>query len=234
MDERMRSQYAETLWNLNAKEQAIEHMEFAVRLSGGNPNLLVRLGDMYLEQGQLELAYEQADQAILANRQLACAWALRGDVLRKQGNVDGSLAAYHRALSITRHFPRVQFAIAEAYNQQARYNRALATLRKLADGYPPGDAPAKVHYLQGMAQRELGRYDDAIASFTTAQRAQPSAETCYQLAATRLMKGDAANARVSINDALALRPDHGPSLALLSQIESSQQRTAALRPGHYQ
>jgi tetratricopeptide (TPR) repeat protein len=229
MDERMRAQYAETLWNLNARDDAIQHMQFAVRLSGGSPELLVRLGDMYLEHGDLTLASQQADRAIAANRQLASAWALRGDVQQRQGDEEESLASYHRALSYSDHYPRVQLAIAEVYRRQGRHGRVLATLRNLADGYPVGEVPGQVRYLEGLAQKELGRYDAAVGSFTAATRkSPPSSELLFQLAETRLLMGDSVNSQIAARAALAIEPTHEPSQRLLAHIEGESRNVAVL------
>ncbi len=75
VDERAHVQYAELLWRRGLHEDAIKHLEQSVKLSGGDPALVVRLGEMYLAQGDAERAWQQADRAIQANRQLACAWA---------------------------------------------------------------------------------------------------------------------------------------------------------------
>ena len=72
-------------------------MEEAVRLSGDDPDRLVRLGQMYRSRGDLSQASKQAAQAIAANPQLASAWALRGDVLLAQGSRSEALASFHRA-----------------------------------------------------------------------------------------------------------------------------------------
>lgn len=236
MDERMRRQYAETLWNLGDRPAAITHMERAVRLSGGDPELLVRLGDMYLEQGDLDRAFEQAQRAIASNRQLAAAWALHGDVCQRRGLTDESLASYHRALSYSAHYPRVQLAIAAAYRQQGRYSRELATLRCLADGYPAGEVPSQVRFLEGLAQKQLGRHEAAIEAFLVAARdGQPSPELLYHLAESRMMSGDAANARIAVRAALAVAPNHAPSQRLLSQLDTLPRKLAVIprSPTHY-
>jgi Flp pilus assembly protein TadD len=85
-DERARCGLAESLWQRGDQEQAVAHMEEAVRLSGHDPERLVQLGNMYLDRGELARAGAQADRAIAANRALASAWALRGKVLQSQGS----------------------------------------------------------------------------------------------------------------------------------------------------
>lgn len=226
-DERIQCHYAETLWQVGERERAIAHMEQAVRLSGGNAELLVRLGDMYLAQGDLQRAARQAELATRAKRQLASAWALRGDVLSRTGHPDESLASYHRALSYQGHYPRVQLAIAETYRQQGRHARTLATLRSLADGYPGGEVPLDVLVHQGIALKELGRYEAAIETFAeAATEGETTPDRLYHLAEAQLLAGDPINARLTARTALAKTPQHGPSRDLVQRLESLQPRVA--------
>ena len=88
-DERARSGYAESLWQRGAREQAIEHMEEAVRLSVHDAQRLVRLGQMYGATGDLARAGHCADQAIGVSPELASAWALRGHVQRERPEGQG-------------------------------------------------------------------------------------------------------------------------------------------------
>jgi tetratricopeptide (TPR) repeat protein len=225
MDERMRCHYAQTLWDLGQQEKAIEHMEQAVQLSGGDAELLVLLGDMYFARGDLSGASRQADMAIARNRQLACAWALRGDVLRRQDREDQALADYHRALSFQRSYPRVQMAVAEIYRAQCRYMRALATLRCLADGYAGNDRPQGVLFLEGLVLKDLGRYEEAVQSLSAAAKSgQPSRELLYHFAEAQMLAGDAGNARLTAEQGLATVPRSDSEVALETQFQALQQR----------
>ena len=227
LDERIQYHYAETLWELARHDEAVSHMERAVRLSGGNAELLVRLGDMYLARGELQRAANQAEAAIGANRQLASAWALRGDVLLQAGDHRECLASYHRALSYQEHYPRVQLAIAHTYQQQGRHARALATLRSLADGYPVDEVPPEVLFLQGIALKQLDRHESAVETLTeAAKQGEPTSELLYHLAECQMLAGDPINARLTIESALANAPGHGPSQALHEHLRSIQQRLA--------
>ena len=51
VDDEAHEQYAELLWQRNLRSDAIQHLEKAVKLSGGNGRLVVRLGEMYLAEG---------------------------------------------------------------------------------------------------------------------------------------------------------------------------------------
>jgi tetratricopeptide (TPR) repeat protein len=227
LDERIRFHYAETLWDLGSRPQAVTHMEEAVRLSGGNAELVVRLGDMYLAEGDLQRAALQAESAIQSNRHLAAAWALRGSVLQQMGRDDDALADYHRALSLQAHYPRAQLASAEIYARQKRHARALATLRTLADGYPSGETPQQVLVLQGVALKELGRYDAAIEVLAAAaKQGPPSTEVLVQLAETQWLAGDAANARLTLQTALARTSHESGTEPLMAQVLTLQRKLA--------
>jgi tetratricopeptide (TPR) repeat protein len=225
LDERIRYHYAETLWQLGSRQPAVAHMEEAVRLSGGNAELSVRLGDMYLASGDLQRAALQAELAIQTDRQLASAWALRGDVLREMGRDEDALASYHRAMSQQAHYPRVQLATAEIYSRQKRPARALATLRTLADGYPSGETPQQVVVLQGLALKELGRYDAAVELLAAAaKQGPPSAELLVQLAETQWLAGDAANARLTLQSAITQSPPEQRTEPLTAQVDALQRK----------
>ncbi|MCA9119876.1 MAG: tetratricopeptide repeat protein [Planctomycetaceae bacterium] len=228
VDERAHVQYAELLWRRDLREDAIRHLEQSVKLSGGDPNLVVRLGEMYLAQGNAPRAWQQAERAIQSNRQLPCAWALRGDVRRYEGKLDEALAEYHRSLSFEGYCPHVQLALASIYREQNRPRRALSTLNALAEHYPPDEMPQDILLEQGLALKALGRHENAAALLAQAtQRGEPTTELLFHLAEAQLLAGDTTNARLALVAALAQEPTHGPSNQLKGQIDEQQQRMTA-------
>ena len=95
-DERAQWGMAEVLWRQGQQEEAVEHMSLAADLSGKNPDLLVRLGEMHYGQDDWNEALRQADEAISINRQHADAWrAARksAEVSRPNGRGIGLLPA---------------------------------------------------------------------------------------------------------------------------------------------
>lgn len=228
VDERAHVQYAELLWRRDLRDDAIMHLEQSVKLSGGDPALVVRLGEMYLARGDAGRAWQQAERAIASNRQLPCAWALRGDVRRHQGNLQEALADYHRSLSFEGYCPHVQLALASIYREQNRPRRALSTLATLAEHYPPNEMPQELLLEQGLALKALGRYENAASLLAQAtQRGEPSAELLFHLAEAQLLAGDTTNARLALVAALAQEPTHGPSKQLKGQIDEQQQQLTA-------
>jgi len=229
-DERARCGYAESLWQRGAHDEAVGHMEEAVRLSGDDPERMVQLGNMYLTLGQLDRAQTFADKAIAANRHLAGAWALRGDIQRSRGLISDALASYHRALSLQEHYQEVQFALAEIYTQQGRPQRALATLQSLEDDFPPGQIPSNVLYREGLVLRQLGRYQDAAKALALAsEKGEPSAELLNELARTHMLAGDPASASLANAAALARDPNHASSQQLKAELDGRQQMAATSR-----
>lgn len=230
-DERARGCYAETLWHRGACEQALVHMNEAVKLSGDDPQRLVQLGEMQLAMNQLAKASECADRAIAKNSRLSSAWALRGEVRMARSQFDDALADYHRSLAYSNHQPRVQMAVAQIYRRQERPQRALSTLETLAQQYSPGEAPLDVVALQGTTLKDLGRHQEAAEMLAAAvSRGTPTADLLFQLAEAQFLAGDASEARASLDLALAQDPRYAAGLQLQAELEKSQTMTAQVGP----
>jgi len=227
-DERARCGYAEALWQRGQCDKAISHMEDATRLSGHDPERLVRLGQMYLARGNLKGAGRQADAAIAAHPQLAAAWALRGQVLQAQGNRSEALASFHRALSYQASYPDVQLAIANIYAAENRPERALATLQSLEASYPRGQAPTAVLVGEALALRALSRHVDAARLLADAVRqTNPSADLLYELARTQALAGETGLARQTALAGLDCQPQHVACAALLQELGAGPSVTTA-------
>jgi tetratricopeptide (TPR) repeat protein len=221
------AQYGKTLWNLNNHQDALVHMREAIRLSGGDPQLMVQLGEMQLVENQLSAAAQSASIAVQARPHSAAAHALRAKVLDRQGNLPDALAGYHRALSLQPDFPEVQTKVAEIYQRMNRPQRSLAILARLHDRYPPGQVPQRVLQLQGLAMKSLGRYGDAIERFVQAGRQDTmTAELFYQLAESHWLAGDRGNAQLAIREALQLEPQHVAGLRLQQDLRQDQTNIA--------
>lgn len=219
-DDRANWGMAETLWRRHEREQAVTYMESAVRLSGSHPELLVRLGRMQFELGNLEDAERQCAEALPVGRDLPDTWALHGDCLRCRGEGEAALAAYHRALALQPDFPEVQIQAAELYRQQGRYDRLLATLDRLRDSTGDAACPTRAHMLRGIAMRQLGRPDEAAQCFAMAARQTPGDPNVHlQIASLSLETNDFKTARLATRKALELDPQSTLGNELGAQIE---------------
>lgn len=221
-DDRAHSGLAEVLWERGEREKAIEHMEQAVRLSGAEPQLTVRMGRMYYDVGRIEDAQKKSDEALVGGgRELANAWALHGDVLAARGSDDDALACYHRALVLQPDYPAVQIAIADVYHRHGRYDRLLATLDRLRDNVEADACPARVHVLRGMAMMQLGRPREAADLFRSVCEHMPdNPDIVMRLAEAEYEAGDIAASRQALGRVFQLDPNNEEGRALVTQIES--------------
>lgn len=223
-DERVQSRYAEALWHRGSRPEAVKHMKEAVRLSGGDPDLVVRLGEMNLQTGEFAQASQLAERVIQSGRQQANAYRLRGAVLERQGKLPEALADYHRALSIQPQYPEVQMAIAGVYYREGKPQRALSTLQALAASYPSGEEPADMLYWQGLACEALGRHEQAVAHLSQAEgRGMQSADLLYSLAQARYMAGDPAAAELTVQRVLEMEPTHPEAIQLAESLRQNRQ-----------
>lgn len=171
------------------------------------------------------LAESLAAEAIDLDPRSPAAWAALGRVKRAAGRPKDALADFYRALALSPGDREITWQIADLYRELGRPQRALAALDSLAATYTAGDEPGRLFYWQGVAQKTLGRYDDAVESFTKAiVREPPTAEVLSRLAEAQMLAGRPDRAAASAREALALDPRHQPSLDLLGRCE------LALRP----
>lgn len=232
-DERAQSGYAEVLLQKGQVQAATNHMTQAVEISAGNPDLVVRLGQMHLEQGALTQALAQADLALRTQRTHAGAWALKGDVLRQQEKLPEALDCYHRSLIYRADAPQVQIALAEIYRQIGKPQRALATLNNLADHYSPEQIPPRAWLLKGQALADLN--EDAEAKRCLRLATQYAGESqcglLLELASAQYDCGDLAEARLCLGRVLQQEPSNPNALQLQSQLDQSFLRMASDQNG---
>lgn len=229
-DPEARRHYGEALWRRGARQEAIAQLEESGRLAGDDATLWARLAEMYLAGGQLQLAQQNAERAIDLDPRLPGAWAIRGKVLRAAGQPDDALADDLRALGYAPKDREILSEVTELYRQKNQPERALHTAQTLAETYSPGEEPGEVKNLLGVAYMGVGRYDDAVENFSLAiNRGNPTPQMFCNLGAAQLLAGRPAEAAAAARNALAMQPQHQPSLALLEQIQLAQQPQGTLR-----
>lgn len=224
-DERAHWGIGEVLWHRQECEQAITHMSRAAEISGASPDLLVRLGQMHLSQGNLTDAIQQADAALASQRDHGEAWALRGKVLKEQGQLSEALNSYHRALQEREHYPEVQVALAEIYYQQGRPQRALATLECLTDNrVGEGLSPAAWFY-KGQALAALGQSGEAQQCLRSAamHATEEDMRLLLKIADAQIRNGDLAEARICLGRAAQHDPNDPDFLRIKQTLDQSFQ-----------
>lgn len=208
-DDRAHRGNAEVLWYEGQWDLAIKHMTLAAELSGQNPDLLVRLGEMHHHQGGFEEAYRQAEAALEIDRRHASAWALRGLVLRQGERLEEAMDSYHRALIHDPANEKAQIAIADIYLAMGRSQRALATIDEMADRTPTATISAEAWLLKGKALAALGETVVAKDCYGQAALCANEDDTglILELAQLHYEMGDLGQARRSLGLVLANNPN---------------------------
>lgn len=228
-DAEARRQYAEALGHRGARQEALAQVDEARRIAGEDPALIVRAGELSLALGQTAAAAQRADEALRLDPKFAPAWALRGRVAGASGQPREALADYHRALGYAPDDHAVAIQVAETYRQLNEPDRALVALQSLAARYSHGEEPQQLLYLQGLALGALGRHDDAAHCLAqAARRERPSGEILYRLAEAEMRSGHYAAAQSTLEQALAIEPDHAGSRELARRIALSNHGTATM------
>lgn len=222
-DERAHWGLASTLWEKGEKETALVHMREAVRLSGSNPDYIVRLGQMYLTLGDVESAWLQAATTLKQNRDRADAWALLGDCQSRVARPDDALASYHRALLVQPDYPKVQMSVAELYRQLGRPQRTLATLDRFRDLHPTHELRGQASLVRGLALLDLDRPEEASIALKEASQHldESQLERQLQLANSLFQLGDYVEARMALGKVLLQAPENQTARSLQSSIDSS-------------
>ncbi len=218
-----RRQLAEALWQADRRSEAVVQMEAAVRLDERHAPTIVRAGQMLLEIGDLGRSFQRAEQGIGLDATLADAWALRGRLFHRHGELQRSLADLQQALHYAPRNEDILFEVAQVQSQIGHPQRCLTTLHHLLDRCTPGDEPQRALWLQGLAYQQVERPQDALESLMAATyRGPPHADLFHALAQVELTLGMHAASEVSARKALALDSQHVASRTLLTRLHSDQ------------
>ena len=211
--------YAEALWRKDRRLEAIEHLEQANRLAVDDASLMVTIAERRLALGQVDAARQNAQNALDLDPKLPEAWAARGRVRRREGQLRMALADYHRALGLAPDDSVILIEVAELYIEMGRPQQCLAALHEVADTWPPGDEPPRLLCLEGLSYSALGRYDEAVDSLSAAvARDQPTPDILFRLAEAEMLAGRHTRAAAAAQQALFIDPGHQPSLGLLDRV----------------
>ena len=211
--------FAEVLWRKGHRLEAMEHLEQAHRLAVDDASLMVTIAEKRLALGQAEAARRSAQNALDLDPKLPEAWAARGRVRRRDGQLRMALADYHRALGLAPDDSEILMEVAELHTEMGRPQRSLAALHKVANTWPPGTEPQHLLYLEGLAYSALGRHDEALDSLAAAvARDKPTPEILFRLGEAELLAGRFTRAAAAAQEALSIDPGHQPSLGLLDRV----------------
>ena len=224
-----RCQLSECLWKRGAHNDAIDHLSEALANSeNDDTQMLVRLGQMKLEVGEIEDAQALVQKALHSSPDAAQAWQLDGSIRYQQGRYQEALASYQRSLSHAPENVETQLAIAEIYHRLERPGRTLATLTNVERSLPAEYDNQRQLTLKGTALNRLTRYEEAVSVLTAAiQTETPSPELMEQLAFAQIQTGRYQQARQTIRRALPLAnsEQNRAFQQLMTQMAAKENRT---------
>ena len=219
-----RGHLAEALWQQGRKVDAIYHLEFAHRHAPDDPALSIRLGEMYLEAGQLSRAESRANDVLDQMPEYANAWALRGSVNYHRGEMQRALSDSLRALGYQPNDQRVMTLVTHIHLQTNRPRRALSVVRGLVETYPHDEQPGGVDDLEGQVLVQMGRFGDAVECFASAaRRGKANPGLLCRLGQAQLQAGQLAAATATVREALALDANSRPALELAGRLQKFPQ-----------
>lgn len=201
-----RCRLADCLWKRGANQDAIAHLSEALaRSRHHDTEMLVRLGQMRLDIGELEQAKQLANEALKSSPDDAAAWRLHAAIQHREHRRIEALASYQRSLAMEPENLEAQLAVAEIYHELDRPGRTLATLRRVDTWLAVEQQPPRVLALKGIALHRLNRFDEAAEMLAMAvERDQRNHALLTLLARAQYESGHYEQARRTIRDALPL------------------------------
>ena len=216
------------LWQQGAQQKAIAQLEEACRLKADDATAHVRLAEMYLAIGRTDASRQSVETALSLNLRLASAWAVRGRLMRAAGDLRQALDDQQRALGYAPGDRQVLAEIAAIYWQFRQPQRTLESLQSLAETYAPDEPPPHLCYSLGLAYEAVGRFDNAVQRLAIAARDRPTPELLYRLGEAQWLAGWTSAAKNTLQRALAMAPQHGPSRDLLDRIDLASRQNLTM------
>lgn len=174
--------------------------------------LVVVLGLLSWQQSQVYRNNETLWRSALARNPAAVmAWLNLGDLLARQQDHEGAIAAFQRALALEPDNPHAHNDIGCALIVLGRAEEALGWLERAGQLAPEDKDPPSN---RGLALSTLGRHEEAIESFREALRRQPGEATVHgSLAVELMLSGREEEARHHLGEAERLKPHDARVLA---------------------
>ncbi len=231
VDPVLREHLADSYVQQGKLQLAIEQLTYAVGQSENDAELLVKLGSLYLENGQWIPAAQFATLALETDRELPQAWALRAETKLVKGQLSDALADYQRALSHRSDYPEVQLKVAEVQQSLGRPLRAFSTVEKLLNQTSIEQQSESALLLAGRLLLEISQPAQAIEKLQIAAARENASADCFvQLSNAQLAFGQPSQARLTLVNAQNLHPDSALIASRLNDLQENIQSVASLGP----
>lgn len=195
-------------------------------------HVLVVDARVHAASGDIESAIETLQRALTQDGLYGPAWKGMGDMRQAQGDIEGAIVAYSRAIENLVDHAEDALKRAMLYTQSGDYDAAEKDIAYLRKRFPKHPGIAYVH---GVLLFQQEKYQEAIPLLETAQKGEtkePLVE--YYLAAAQYKEGNKEQAKFYIARFVAAVPYHVPGRKLyaLLSLESNDNKAVEdmLRP----
>ena len=215
-DAKARFSLAGMLAALGERDEAIRHLDEAVRVRPDFALALSDLGRLHFLNGDVARAVSLFDRAIAASPALPQAHHNLGTVRLAQRDPEEAEPHFRRALAEWPEFAEAHYGLGEALEARGKSGDALRHYRRAASA-KPDFAPA--HFRLGNLLAKAGAGQASIAHYDAALEAAPGfAPALFNRAAVLARQGKTEQAARSLEELLQLEPDHPEARDLLARL----------------
>lgn len=156
---------------VTALRRALIDYQATLRVAADRPEAQLNLGNLNADLGAIELADAAYREAISLDPSFTPAYVNLSDVQRSLGVEGEALATIRAGLERSPDDPGLRHALGLALVRQGDRAAAIEELQRAADGAP---SSARYAYVLGVALRDAGQTDQALAVLSAAQRRHPN------------------------------------------------------------
>jgi tetratricopeptide (TPR) repeat protein len=218
---------AEALYGLGSvylkkekRAEARQAFEQAVKLPSSYPDTLPNawnnLGLIAAQQGSLDQAAQDFQQALRLNPESLVALENLGNAYRQQKRWEQARTTFERALTVDSESPGANYGLAMVYAAGDDTQRTYEYLQKALQFRP--DYPEALNNL-GVLYVRTGRRNDAVATLEKCMRVAPGFDQAYlNLARIYTLEGNSGAARAVLLKLLQQQPGHTEAQKALAQL----------------
>jgi tetratricopeptide (TPR) repeat protein len=181
----------------------------AAELVGGDAETYVLAGNALLQQGQVDAAVEQYQQALKLDPRQTQALNSLGAALHRLGRLDEAMEQYRKVVQLKPDFAPAHNNLAAVYQRQAKWELASQHYAE-AIRLRPRFSPAYNNL--SVVRRKQGRLDEAAECCLKALEINPEyAEAQFNLGLVRSAQQRGEEATAAFRESIRIDPDYGPA-----------------------
>jgi tetratricopeptide (TPR) repeat protein len=171
-------------------------------------------------QGLLQQALTQAETLVQQYPKSSFLFNIQGAILKGLGQLDRSVEAYEKAITIEPDYAEAFYNMGNALRQQVKLDEAIGAYEK-ATAFKSNYAEA--YHNMGTALQDLGKLDEAIAAYKKAIGIKPDyAEVLYNMGNAFRQQGKRDEAIVAYSKAIAMKPDYAEAYHNMGATHNEQ------------